>query len=194
MVVQADAGLAQHAEEALFSAVVGVIVAADVGDPAGGAAQRRLGVALLGEQCGCPIGQRLGKAQVASEIGGEVAGSGRQGLLAPHVLVQKPGIPALAQAVGGEDHARRAGGAQQAAQHHGGERQVGQALDRGARHAFQRAPRRCRDHAGEVARFFPLQAVVMHDEQRVGGLRDVHPGQGAEGAADQVQVAALSLF
>ena len=42
MVIEADAGLAEHAEERLLAAIFRMVVAADIGHPAGGLAQATL--------------------------------------------------------------------------------------------------------------------------------------------------------
>ena len=191
--VEADALLAQHPQEALLGPVLRVVVAAEVGDPAGGFAQHAVGPAPRRGRAGrvqsSSAGGRAASRPQFSAISREAVSSGSASRTA---LVQQRGVPALAQPAGGEHHARRARRAQEAAHGHRREGQVAQALQRRARHPLQRLARGGHHHAGQVARLFPPQHVVVDDGERVAGLRDVHPRQRAPRAAHQVEVAPLA--
>ena len=140
MVIQADAGLAQHAQKRLLGAEFRMVVAADIGHPARGLAQppRLAGSRRETADRSRPAAPAAGsdRGPAAPPVRGRRPAAGpRSRIASRHPLHE----PALAQAAGAEHHAAHAGRAQHAAQHHRGERQV---VDAAARQRPAAAPAR----------------------------------------------------
>ena len=166
-----------------------MVVAADVGEVAGGLAQAALVGGLVREQRRGPLGKRVGKGRVAAEQQAEVARRADERVLLRVVAADLFGEPAFPQPVRAEHDAARHGGTQQAAQHDRGERQVVGASAKPV-HALDRAPRHRRHRARKGARFLALDLVVVHDQQRIAGFRHMETSERPEGAAHEVQIAA----
>ena len=96
-------------------------------------------------------------------------------------------VKPLAQAEGGEHHVARLQRRQQPVERQAGERQGVDAPARHARHLLQRLGALHGDQAGDRARLFGRDVVVMDDVQRIARLLHVQPGERTPGAAHGIE-------
>jgi len=128
MVVEPDAGLAQHAQERLLGAELRVVVAADIGHPARRLAQPTRLAGFGGKQRVGPGQQRRRQRRVAAQAHGEVGAGGQQRVLGADRLGHALHEPALAQTARAEHNATHARRTQHAPQRRQGQHLLAEVL------------------------------------------------------------------
>src|SRR5262245_61240249 len=197
-VIDPDEGAVGDEVQALDAAIIRVRPPADIREQAGRVAEppllRRLGRAGRAEQGIGPEAELIGAVERARAPAGNVAASRDQRIFALLVFAQQAVQQSFADTANRYDDGTRLHLLDEPLEH---ERAEGQRFAPGARDvadAGERALRLMIEQSGEPKRIFGADPVVMHDAQRIVGLRHVEPRERPPRPADGVEVAAPALL